>query len=148
MKVLRSTYWSPELTPTMAVLRESDVTVPLEEISVPTGTYAFVNDDIFEVPDETPWPVIVFEASERANDALIDERNQAILFYYAVAQFRLLRSDGRRRGRLMTMAPAPLSKEQIERVFRQLMNLPQYKGFTLTTTANDGTEVTMKETGR
>lgn len=142
MKVLRSTYWSPELKPTTVVVTEHDVTVPLAEISVPTGTFAFVRDDIFEVPDGTPLPIVTYEAMRRSEDNLINERNQAILFYYSVAQWNMLRDGG-----TLSLAPAPLSEDEIRAVFRQLMNLTQYKGFVLTTMANDGTEVTMKETG-
>lgn len=130
------------MKPTTAVVTEHDVTVPLEEISVPTGSFAFVRDDIFEVPDGTPLPIVTYEAMRRSEDNLINERNQAILFYYSVAQWNMLRDGG-----TLSLAPAPLSEDEIRAVFRQLMNLTQYKGFVLTTTANDGTEVTMKETG-
>lgn len=140
MKWLRTTIWKPDLTTVSVVVRAADVTVPLEEISRDTGQEMLSIDDIFELESED----VAYGTMVAGRRALIEkdtERNMAILYYWLVGHMALVK-DG---GVLGTSKPAPLSTDAVRLVFRQLMEHPHYKGFTLQATSNDGTQISMKD---
>lgn len=140
MKWLRATMWKPDLTTMTVIVSAADVTVPLEEIGHPDGADMLTVDDIFELEsDDLAYATQV--AGRRAHIAKDDERNMAILYYWLVGHMRIVKEG----GVLGTEKPAPLSTDAIKVVFRQLMEHPQYRGFTLQATSNDGTPISMKE---
>lgn len=138
MRYLRTTYWSPDLTPFTAVVGEDSVTVPLEEISFDASRYAFVVDDIYET--DADYPSAMLEGAVRARNNLVSERNQAIMFFWLHHKFPLLTPG----GVLGTERPAPFGVREVRRVFKQLCELKDYRSFTLIATAEDGTPVMMR----
>lgn len=141
MKVMRTTIWRPDMTegPTM-VVRQSDMTVPLEEFGGGEGLFVF--EDIFEVPGEPDTVACTMLAmGRRSPESILRERNMAMLYYWTFAQFRILAPG----GVMQSTEPAPLTEAEIRKVFRQLVNLPEYRGYTLATFAEDGTPVRVKE---
>lgn len=141
MKIMRSTVWFPDITEgATIVVRGDDMSVPLEEIGGGEGMFVF--EDIFEVPGAPDTVACTILAMGRRSPKSIQrERDMALLFYWTYAQFRLLK-DG---GTVASTEPAPLSEAEIRKVYRQLVNLSDYRGFTFSTFAEDGTPVRAKE---
>lgn len=140
MRWLRSTYWSPELKPTTVVVSEADVTVPLDEISVPMETAMFVKDEIFELADDVSVAGATLFATELCRKNLRNERNQAIMYYWIAMQFQRVRE----RGVIASPKWAPLSVDEMKAVHKQLIEHPHYRDQTLLAFAEDGTPVERK----
>lgn len=139
-RYLRTTRWPPDLKPFTIVVAEVDVTCPLEEIGYPGGDFSFVKQDIFshESGDIAMATVV---GNSRMHAQLITERNQAIMFFWLTQQMPMVKEG----GVLGTGRPAPFSAAEVREVFKQLCELREYRGFTLTAVAEDGTPVSMKE---
>lgn len=144
MRVLRSTMYGPELSPLTTVVRDSDVTDTLESVrfgapdSVPE---LFVATEIFEM-DEASIESATTTALERMAPLHDDERNMAILFYWATAHLRLTKRGS---GMLIMPARAPLSDTQVRATFEQILKHPIYQGQSVQSTAQDGTVVRIED---
>lgn len=135
MKAIRITMWSPDYRPlTMAAYADS-FTVPVEEIGDTEG--ALTITDVFDARPGLETPELAALAMRRASITMPDERNMAILYYWTLQHFRIMRP----RGTIATIDPSPLSVEQIKTVFAQLGKAPGYRDFTFATTSQDGTPV-------
>lgn len=142
MRVLRSSMFSPALEPLTVVIRDSDVIDTLESIRVGAKDEAlhyFIAHDIFETEDGSVEKATAF-AMIRMEERAEDERNMALQFYWATAQFQLL-SEG---GTLIMPEPAPLTPEQIRTVFEQIVLHPDYRNQHVQATAKDNTVVTIE----
>lgn len=139
MRVLRSSMYSPALAPMTVVIRDSDVTDTLESIrfgAIGHEPDAFVVTDLFETIDGGIDQATAF-AMIRMEERAEDERNMALQFYWATAQFQLL-SGG---GTLIMPEPAPLTPEQVRIVFEQIAKHSDYDHQSVQATAKDGTVV-------
>lgn len=141
MKYLRTTYWSRELKPTTAVVGQDSLTVPVEEVSFTASPDAFIVDEIFEY--EGSQGNAVMDAVARASATAQSEANQAIMFFWLHQRFPLVKTY----GVLATEKPAPFDVAGVERVFRQLADLSDYRDFMFSATAEDGTVVTRNRVG-
>jgi hypothetical protein len=142
MRVLRSSMFSPALEPMTVVIRDSDVIDTLDSIRAGAKDEAphyFVAHDIFETEDGSIEKAAAF-AMIRMEERADDERNMALQFYWATAQFQLLSGD----GTLIMPEPAPLTPEQIRVVFEQIVEHPDYDHQSVQATAKDGTVVTIE----
>jgi len=137
MKAIRITHWSPgpQYAPlTMAAYADS-FKVPVEEIDDIDGVLTIT--DVFEAEPDLETFTLAQVAMRRAHRTHDDERNMAILYYWTLQHFRIMRP----RGTIATIDPSPLSVEQIKTVFAQLGKAPGYRDFTFATTSQDGTPV-------
>lgn len=143
MRVLRSTMYGPELAPVTTVLRDSDVVDTLDSIrtsmpdSVPEG---FIATEIFEM-DEASIESATTAALGQMAPLHDDERNMAILFYWAAQHLRITSE----RGMLVMPAAAPLTEVQVRTVFEQIVKHPNYQHQLVQSTAQDGTVVVIKD---
>lgn len=136
MKAVRITIWAPDCTPlmTMAAYGES-FKVPVEEIGDNDGVLTIT--DVFDTQPDLSMPELTTVAMRRASKVADDEHNMAILYYWTLQHFRIMRP----RGTIATIDPSPLSVEQIRTVFAQLGKAPGYRDFTFATKSQDGTPV-------
>lgn len=138
MRALRSTLYSPALEPMTIVVRDSDITDTLESARVRTAMPGFfVATDLFEIDGEADIVVATVAATLRQEAMRDDERNMAIQFYWATAQFQLVS----RTGHVIMPLPAPLSVEQVRTVFEQITQHPDYTEQSVTATTKDGVHV-------
>jgi hypothetical protein len=142
MKILRATTYPPDLNPMTIVVRECDVTVPLEEVG--GEEFGFLVTDIFSLDGKPNIAHATMIAGNRQGACKDTERNQAILFYWTLAQFKLLK-DG---GKVLSDKPMPLTAEQIRYVWKQLAKLEQYRDFDFLAIPSDGERPISFKTGR
>lgn len=139
MKVLRATTYPPDLNPLHVVLRECDITVPLEEVG--GEEFGFMISDIFTIDGEPEIPSATVVALNRWGACKDAERNQAIMYYWTFAQFRVMVSG----GVIISNKPAPLTEEQMRAVWVQLAKLPEYDNYRFTAVTKDGETITYPE---
>lgn len=143
MKVLRSTFFSPQLDPVTTVVMEDSLLNPIEQVAQEmeeTAAGAFVIVDIFDVPGSTNIIQATLAAEQRAVERRARERDMALTYYYDAGQFHLLN-----RGGVLTMTqPAPLSATELEVPLRQLARHPNYDGFTIVAISEDNEMIEMR----
>jgi hypothetical protein len=142
MKAIRSALWSrgTEAPGTMVVMRECDMAVPVEEIAEEhTIPDTLVTRDIFEVPDDLSLEDTIDIAVKRFANTERREQNQAVAFQYWAALLPMMKAG----GAIIADRPAPMESDHLVWVLKQLANHPDYNGCTITSTAEDGTIVTL-----
>lgn len=141
MRILRSTFYSPDLTPMTTVVRDSDAIDTLEGVraSVYEPGY-FTIFRIMETPDDISIEQATIWASKEYAEKVDDERNQAIQFYWATMQFQLVS----RNGTVLMPAPAPFTTEEVREVFEQIVKHPDYTNQTVIATSCEGDNVTIE----
>lgn len=132
MKILRATTYPPSFTPLTVVVRECDVSVPLEEVG--GEEFGFLITDIFELDGEPDIMYATMIAGNRQGAMKDRERNQALLFYWTLDQFRILK-DG---GSVVSDKPMPLKADEIRQVWKQLAKLDEYRDFDFLAIPSDG----------
>lgn len=140
MRILRSTFYAPDLTPMSTVVRDSDVIDTLEGVreSVKTPGY-FTVFEIFDVDGDIGIEEATHAAGKRIN--FDDEKNQAIQFYWACAQFQLASEN----GHVIMPEPAPLTSDQVRVVFDQIKDHPDYKHQTVVATSREADIITLRD---
>lgn len=148
-RVLRSSmYRGPyDPAPITMVTREMDARVPLEamarELEDLPSVYLVIND-VFEVDEDTynNFHKATIAGMRRLRDSTIEleERNMAIAFFWNANALRRLKKD----GTLAASKAAPLSRDQLIAVMRQLCHLSFYEGQTIIQIDRDGAPVTMR----
>ncbi len=149
-RVLRSSmYRGPfDPAPVTMVTRERDAKVPLEtmakELEDLPSVFLIVSD-IFEVDEDTynNFPKATIAGMRRLQDSTIElaERNMAVAFFWNANAIRRINNG----GTLAATKPAPLSRDQLITVMRQLCKLSYYEGQTIIQIDQDGVVVTMKD---
>lgn len=124
MKILRtSRFLDPVRPPLTTVLRECDLTVPIDEARAAQDHLpgAFIVTHVFDLAGEPS----IAEATRAATCYIRPqvEQDMAILYHYDATS--LVRCTAG--GVLTATRPAPLSAEDITEVFRQLRLHPSYK---------------------
>lgn len=131
MKILRASlykapFWSAAMT---GVIRETDlrrdetVDSALRRMTTPVPSH-FVYGEIFEVINAPTIADAAFQAEERRRENL-PELNMAMLYFWTALQFPKCNPG----GAILTTQPAPLDKDQIANVLKQLSVHEQYKNF-------------------
>lgn len=124
MRYLRSSiYASPVDPPVTTVAGEDGMTDTLESIRhslLEPGL--LIIHEIFEASDSLEAATV--EAARRQQANAEQEAHQAMLYYWTVSQWHLVTAG----GTLLMDKPAPLSREEIEVVFAQLAQHPDYRG--------------------
>jgi hypothetical protein len=129
MRILRMTYWSPDLKPTVAVTRDSDLSDSLESVRnrmFREGAGMFLTWDIFEVEGDMDIREATMEAGKRTQGEVgIREGHMAMLYAYNLyhPNFNLVK----RGGTIAQDQPSPLSVEEITFVFEQIAKHPKFK---------------------
>lgn len=139
MKILRATTYPPNFEPLHVVTREIDMSVPLEEVG--GEEFGFLITDIFSMDGEPNIPQATVVALNRWGACKETERDQALLFYWTLGQFSILK-DG---GVVLSDKPMPLTEAQIRYVWKQLAKLDGYRDFDFLAIPKDGaTPITFK----
>ena len=142
MRALRSTMYPPpglaDASPVTTVAREGDFRDTLESAAYQLLTPgAFVVNEIFECADDLQ--TAGNEAMARKQENQLQEDNQAMLYYWSVDACEKLHEG----GVLFMDKPAPLSRLEIEAVFIQLAQHPDYKNFRIVSHTRDGEPVVL-----
>ena len=142
-RILRASMYPPGGDPPVTiVLREVDLTMPIEEAAklndeMPGG---FVITDIFELPGNPSIEQATFKAIELANAAQEREQDMALTYYYEASYLRNVAPG----GVLAMTQPAPLSVEDLAVPLRQLANHPEYRNHTIVGISMDGKIVELR----
>jgi hypothetical protein len=144
MRVLRISLWGPDLEPLSMVVREHDMTLPLEEVvrqqvESPDAP-GYVSHEILEVEEED-IAAVTLGIVRRHAEQQERERNAAMLYWWDAAQLPRL-TEG---GVLTATKPAPLSVDEIRDALEQLARHPHYRGQLVVSIAEDGRVVTMRD---
>lgn len=129
MRALRSSiYVRAHEPPLTTVVLESDVIDTLESIRhTHLQPGALVIHDIFDSASDIVSATT--EAMQRFKANALQEAQQALLYYWTVSKWGLLHQG----GMIFMDEPAPLSREEIEVVFAQLAQHPEYEDFHVVT---------------
>lgn len=142
MRVLRSTFWKAPNDPTLAVVRECDVSSFEEAMAVPVND-ALILHDIFEMHGEPTIEEALEEARQRIRTRDEAERAMALLYYFEVNELRKVTPGG-----TLTMdRPTPLDVDDLKTVLAAVALHPIYRDQTVETIASDGHMVTLSRAG-
>lgn len=138
MKVLRVTVYSPlpDLLPTSMIVREVDLRGDIADAvqSQQDAPGMFVITDVFEADAGAEIEDVTLVAIQRQTEAVMVERDMAVLFYWDAAHMSRVKKG----GTISTSKPAPLTHEQVTTVLLQLANHPDYDGHTVICHTRDG----------
>lgn len=141
IRVLRLTIHPIGDSPVTTVMLESDVIDTLESIRhhMTSEFPSLVTSDIFEMPDGTDIGAATIEAVNRMDEQA--ETHMEVLYMWTLMQWRGMAP----KGILLAPKPAPLTRDQVTLVLRQLANHPAYNNDrTVVIIANDLTVVTLR----
>jgi hypothetical protein len=141
MRVIRlSMFKNPDEHVDM-VMRESDLSVPIEEMPRQMRMQDFpVLFDLFYMPDGVDIQQATFEAMQRMRARASIERNMAILYFWFTRSLLRVLTPG---GMWQAKDPAPIGADDVAFVFQQIAEHSGYRGQTLRTASNDGFIVVM-----
>lgn len=137
MRVLRITSYGGIAEPPMTmVVREPDITVPLEEAQqiMDQPPDMFIITEIFEADDSLDLAGAAAEAILRYDTFAHDERNMSVLYWWMTRYFPLMANE----GVIGTQRPSPLSADACALVFRALAQRSDYRSFKLLTHTEEG----------